>query len=105
WKKLIDNYFSINKNIMLAIHIIDSRHDPMQPDLELYDFLHAREVPYFLLMNKSDKLKQSELATAKRNVSRFFPDLIPSENILLYSTIKGTGKREIVKLLSSLFLI
>ncbi|MFA7228654.1 MAG: ribosome biogenesis GTP-binding protein YihA/YsxC [Melioribacteraceae bacterium] len=105
WQRLIESYFTKNLNIKLAIHIIDSRHDPMQLDIELNEFLHSRDIPYFLLMNKSDKLKQSELNTAQRRVVKYFPELLPWENMLLYSTIKGTGRKEIVKLLSSLFLM
>lgn len=105
WQRLLEKYFSINENIQLAIHIIDSRHDPMQLDIELNGFLRSINIPCLLLMNKTDKLKQAELSAAKKRAVHFFPDLIPGENIILYSTIKGTGKKEIVKLLSSLFII
>ena len=105
WQHLLEKYFSINENIKLAMHIIDSRHDPMQLDIELNGFLHSINIPYFLLMNKTDKLKQSELAAAKKRVVKFFPEIALGENLLLYSSIKGTGKKEVVKLLTSLFLM
>ncbi len=105
WQHLLEKYFSINENIKLAMHIIDSRHDPMQLDIELNGFLHSINIPYFLLMNKTDKLKQSELAVAKRRVVKFFPEIALGENLLLYSSIKGTGKKEVVKLLTFLFLM
>ena len=105
WQHLLEEYFSINENIKLAMHIIDSRHDPMQLDIELNGFLHSINIPYFLVMNKTDKLKQAELAAAKRRVVQFFPEITLGENLLLYSSVKGTGKKEVVKLLSSLFLI
>jgi GTP-binding protein len=105
WQHLLEKYFSLNKNIDLAVHIIDSRHDPMQLDIGLNEFLHKQNIPYFVILNKSDKLKQSELASARKQINKFFPELIYGENMLFYSTIKGTGKKEVVKLLSSLFLI
>ena len=105
WQHLLEKYFSLNKNIDLAVHIIDSRHDPMQLDIELNEFLHNQSIPYFVILNKSDKLKQSELASARKQITKFFPELIYGENMLFYSTIKGTGKKEMVKLLASLFLI
>ncbi len=105
WQHLLEKYFSLNKNIALAVHLIDSRHDPMQLDIELNEFLHNQEIPYFVILNKSDKLKQSELASARKQITKFFPELIYGENMLFYSTIKGTGKKEVVKLLTSLFLI
>jgi len=105
WQRLLEKYFTINENIKLAMHIIDSRHDPMQLDIELNGFLHSINIPYFLVMNKTDKLKQAELAVAKRRVVQFFPETALGENLLLYSSIKGTGKKEVVKLLTSLFLM
>ena len=105
WQHLLEKYFSLNENIDLAVHIIDSRHDPMQLDIELNEFLHKQRIPYFLILNKSDKLKQSELASARKQINKFFPELIYGENMLFYSAIKGTGKKEVVKLLTSLFLI
>jgi len=105
WQLLLEKYFSLNKNIDLAVHIIDSRHDPMQLDIELNEFLHKQNIPYYVILNKSDKLKQSELASARKQINKFFPELIYGENMLFYSTIKGTGKKEVVKLLTSLFLM
>lgn len=105
WQYLLEKYFSSNENIKLAMHIIDSRHDPMQLDIELNGFLNSINIPYFLVMNKSDKLKQAELASAKRKIVKFFPETAIGENLLLYSSLKGTGKKEVVKLLTSLFLM
>lgn len=104
WQLLIEKYFQLNKQIMLAVHIVDSRHEPMPPDLQLNDFLRNQEIPYWVILNKIDKLKQSEIALAKRGIVMKFPELILNENLFLYSTVKGTGKKEIVKLLSTLFL-
>lgn len=105
WQHLLEKYFSINENIKLAVHLMDSRHNPMQLDIELNEFLRSINIPYILLLNKTDKLKQSDLASAKRRVVRFFPELSTGENLILFSTIKGTGKKEVVKLLTSLFLM
>ncbi len=105
WQRLIENYFTKNSAIKLAVHLIDSRHEPMPLDIELYDFLHSREIPYMLLLNKTDKLKQSELAASQKRIREFFPALIPGESIHLYSSVKGTGRKEIIKLFSSLFIM
>jgi len=105
WKRLLEKYFSLNNNISLAVHIIDSRHEPMALDIELNEFLGAHNIPYFVLLNKADKLKQSELTASKRKISNFFPELILGENMLFYSAIKGTGRKEVIKLFSSLFLM
>lgn len=104
WQRLIEDYFTLNDKIALTFHLIDSRHDPMPHDIQLNDFIRNKQIPYFVILNKADKLKQSETAALKKRIREFFPELIFGENTFLYSTIKGTGKKEIVNLLSSLLL-
>lgn len=103
WQKLLEKYFIINKQIQLAFHLVDSRHAPMQLDLQLNHFLRSQNIPYVILLNKSDKLKQSELAQCKRKITEVFQEVLLGENCFFYSTVKGTGKKEVIKLLSSLF--
>ena len=104
WQRLLDKYFYINKFIKLAIHLIDSRHEPTILDIDLHNFLKLKNIPFFILLNKSDKLKQSELAIMKKKIIQFFPELIYGDNFLFYSAIKGTGKKEVMKLVSELFI-
>ncbi len=104
WQKLIEEYLEINKQIVLAIHLIDSRHDPMPLDIQLNSLLREQDIAYLVILNKVDKLKQSELAASQKITREFFPELIVNENLFLYSTIKGTGKKEVVKHLSRLLL-
>jgi GTP-binding protein len=104
WQKIIEKYFQTNKQIMLSIHLIDSRHEPMQSDIHLNHFLREQDTSYWVILNKIDKLKQSEIAASKKRTLQEFPELILNENLFLFSAISGVGKKEIIKLLSKLFL-
>lgn len=104
WQNLIEKYFEVNKNIAMVFHLIDSRHNPMPLDIHLNNFLHLIDLPYNVVLNKIDKLKQSEIASAKKNIRQYFPELLFGDNLFVYSTIKGNGKKEITKLLSSLLI-
>lgn len=103
WQRLIEKYFSLNKQIQMAFQLVDSRHAPMQLDILLNEFLRTRDIPYVILLSKSDKLKQSELARSKMQVQKTFPEVLFGENCFFYSAIKGTGQKEVSKLLSALF--
>jgi GTP-binding protein len=105
WQKLLNKYFAGNALIKMAIHLIDSRHEPTALDIELHDYLRLKDISTFTLLNKCDKLTQSEQAAMKKKITQFFPELIYGENFVLYSAIKGTGKKEVVKLVSELFII
>ncbi len=103
WGKLINDFFAESKNIVLVLHLIDCRHNPTELDIKLNQMLKDLNLPYNVILNKSDKLKQSEVSKSVKSVVQFFPELIFNVNLFLYSSVKGTGKKEIKKLLLSLF--
>ncbi len=103
WGKLVSEFVLNTKNIELAIHFIDSRHKPTELDIKLSDLLKFANIPYLVLLSKSDKLKQSDFMVAIKNLTTTFPELILNENLFFYSTVKGKGKKEITNRLSKLF--
>ncbi|MFC2134482.1 ribosome biogenesis GTP-binding protein YihA/YsxC [Bacteroidota bacterium] len=104
WQKLIGKYLTCERNIQMIFHFIDSRHEPTQLDIYLNEFLREIDLPYVIILNKTDKLKQSELAKARKTIVEYFPELIYNENLFFYSSVKGTGKTTIRSRLSKLFL-
>jgi len=103
WAHLIDEFFNTSKNIALTFHLIDSRHNPTELDIQLNEMLKHLGIPYIILLNKSDKLKQSELSKNIKTVRSFFPEIILNQNIFYFSSIDSTGNKEIKRILSSLF--
>jgi GTP-binding protein len=103
WGKMISNYISSSKNISFGFHFIDSRHNPTDLDIQLHDLLKFNNVPGVILLNKTDKLKQSELAFLRKKIVEFFPELIPGKNLFLYSSVNKKGKPEVRQLLAKLF--
>jgi GTP-binding protein len=103
WGKIISSYISSSKNIVLAFHFIDSRHNPTDLDLQLYELLKFNKISSIILLNKIDKLKQSEFMSSKKKIIEFFPDLVHGENLFLYSSVKKKGRTEIQHVLAKLF--
>ncbi len=103
WAKLIGNYIESSKNIALAFHFIDSRHKPTELDINLNLLLQEKGLVYVAILSKVDKLKQSEYNSAKKNVVQYFPELSLGDNLIPYSSIKKTGRKEILRRLNSLF--
>lgn len=103
WRKLLSKYIETSSNIVYAFHFIDSRHNPTDLDLQLNGLLKFNQIPYIIILNKVDKLNQSELSLSKKRVIEFFPELILGENLLLYSAVKRRGKKEVLKRLAKLF--
>lgn len=100
WQKLIDDYFKQSKNIKLVIHLIDSRHEPTSLDFMLNEYLEQLGLPYAVVLNKIDKLKQAEIAAAKKTVAASFPHLEVHKDIFPFSAVTGIGKKELIKLVN-----
>jgi GTP-binding protein len=103
WALLIETYLSKSRNISMAFHLIDSRHKPTDLDIKLNDLLEYYGLPYSIILTKIDKLNQSELAKAKRDISKIFPALKFGINLFAYSSVKKTGKKQIIQKLADIF--
>lgn len=101
WERLLITYFSENKNISRVIHFIDSRHKPTQLDILLNDYLRELNLPYIVILNKIDKLKQSEVVQSKKDVLKQFPELSLGDNLFLNSSIKEISNKDIYSLLNN----
>lgn len=103
WSKLINAFISESGHIRLAIHFIDGRHQPTKLDLYLNNLLHTLKIPYIILLSKSDKLKQSEMISAKKALEEFIPGLDVRSQSVFYSSVKFMGRKEVTNLLKDIF--
>jgi GTP-binding protein len=103
WAVLIEGYFSEAKNISLVFHLIDSRHKPTDLDMKLNEMLHYFGLEYNIILTKIDKLKQSELSIAKNRIKNLFPDMAFGNNLFIYSSVKKTGKKQLIQRLAKLY--
>ncbi|PID57135.1 MAG: GTP-binding protein [Ignavibacteriae bacterium] len=103
WQKLISEYLFNSKNIALVYHLIDSRHKATELDLLLNTMLNDLTLNYSVILTKIDKLNQSEKNKSLKKIKEQFPELSFNDNLFLYSSLKGTGKKNIELILSKLF--
>jgi len=62
------------------------------------------QVPYIVILSKVDKLNQSERSKSIKKVLAQFPELSLNDNLILYSSVKNIGKKQVEIILSKLFL-
>ncbi len=101
WSKLIEQFIFNYSNAKLIFHFIDCRHYPTKLDILFFEMIKNFNCEYNIILNKIDKIKQSEFAKLKKDILLYFPDLNPVENIFYYSAINGKGKKEIQQKISS----
>lgn len=100
WGKLVGDFLKRSGYILLAFHIIDSRHKPTVLDVKLNSLLRFYDIPYIALLNKIDKLSRSKIVTSKKAIKETFPELDFGKNLFVYSAIKKNGRKEVLKKLS-----
>jgi GTP-binding protein len=104
WKRLIEDFLKRGRPISLGMQLIDSRQEPTPLDLMMMDWLEYYEIPYLLILTKSDKLPVSKLSKqldAYR--TRFASQLNEGccRGIVPFSIITGDGKAELLRMIDA----
>ncbi len=103
WKKMIADYLQQRENLVTIFVLIDSRHDPQPNDLEFLDQLGQWQVPFNLIFTKSDKSTQRITAQNVRTfVNKMKEDWEFIPQTFVTSTVKGTGKRELLRFIEEM---
>ncbi len=92
WKKMIEEYILKNNNIKKIVWLFDIRRkiDPL--DTMLVEWFFDNKFKFCLVLTKSDKEKQSNIARKKQ----FFSEYLKGVPIFLFSSKTGKGKKELL---------
>jgi GTP-binding protein len=91
WSKAAEDYLAQREQLVLSIHIVDSRHEPSKQDLQLHEWLVHHRKPHLIVATKSDKLSHNELTRNIDQISRIFG----TNQIAIYSATKQRGRNEL----------
>ena len=59
-KQLIQGYLTADRDLRLAVQLIDMRHAPSAEDVAMTDMLIDAEIPFLIVFTKADKLNKTE---------------------------------------------
>lgn len=91
WSKAAEDYLAKREQLVLSIHIVDSRHEPSKQDLQLHEWLVHHHKPHLIVATKSDKLSNNELRQNIDRIARFFQ----TDQVVAYSATKKRGRHEL----------
>ena len=91
WSEAADDYLAKREQLVLSIHIVDSRHEPTKHDLQLQDWLKHYQRANLIVATKSDKLSNNEL---RRNIARLIQVFVSTDPII-YSATSGRGREQL----------
>lgn len=96
WSAFIADYIQRSPDLALLCLLIDARHPGLPIDLKAYEWLSSLGLEIQVIGTKGDKLKNSELKKNKKELARLFPSAYPP---VIYSTLSGNGKDELLSVL------
>jgi len=91
WNQAAEDYLAKREQLVLSIHIVDSRHEPSKQDLQLHEWLVHHHKPHLIVATKSDKLSNNELRRNTERIARVFQ----IDHVLNYSATKKQGREQL----------
>lgn len=91
WSQAAEDYLAKREQLVLSIHIVDSRHEPSKQDLQLHEWLVHHRKPHLIVATKSDKLSNNELRQNIDRIARFFH----TDQVVAYSATRKQGRSEL----------
>lgn len=96
WGVLVEGYLSSDANLRGLVLLIDCRRKLQPDDVTLLDWVVNREVPFLIVLTKTDKLGNSQLAKTVREMRQEIFGNQEGE-LISFSATKNRGKKEVLR--------
>jgi GTP-binding protein len=97
WGEMVTSYLANRRQLVLSIHIVDSRHEPTNQDLQLHEWLDYGNKPQLIVATKSDKLSNNELRKSLEHIAR----VLTIDKVMAYSAKTSRGRDELWRAIKS----
>jgi len=102
-RHIIWDYINNSQELIMLFVLLDSRHDMQDVDLRFISELGEKGIPFGLIFTKADKQGQETLsAQVLKNKERLLEDWEELPPVFISSSVKGTGKEEILNYIDSI---
>ncbi len=88
WGKMAEEYLGKRQELVLSIHLVDSRHKPTELDRQLHEWLIFHQQNHIVVATKADKLSNNKLKKSLQEIE----DNLPGSEIITYSSLTGKGR-------------
>ena len=104
WSQMIESYLLHRENLYCTFVLIDARLEPQKIDIEFINWLGSKNIPMALVLTKTDKISQAELAKSKKNIeSRLLKDWEELPVMFITSSEKKRGREELLTFIATTF--
>jgi len=100
WKPLIHSFLTRNDDLRGVVQLVDVRNGPSEEDVRSVDYLAELGIPVLFVLTKVDKLNSREKG---KLIPKAIQTLgVDKDQVILFSSTKGTGRDELMEALASL---
>jgi GTP-binding protein len=97
WKRLIETYFRERKDrIALVLLLVDAKVGPTEQDIQMMEWLGYLEIPYTVVLTKTDKATQREIAQTLKKLKE-----LGIEAAIQTSVKERRGKDKLLKVIKA----
>ncbi len=93
WQPMVERYLSNRDNLIGLVLLIDIRRDPKKEEFDLIAWLESHELPYLVILTKSDKLSKTKQEKRLHEICSLLNR--EKNGVILFSTKTRKG-REII---------
>ncbi len=99
WSEMTKTYFLKRANLKMVCVLVDSRHDPMDSDLGMFEWLENNGLKYLVVLTKCDKITKTAIEERKLQIETFLQLCHNLVEVLPFSAVSGLGKNELVAII------
>ncbi len=100
WERMIRDYLENRENLVCTFMLIDIRHEPLNNDMLFLDWLGVKQLPFYILFTKSDKLGKNKLLSNLAAYEKAFSEKWdPLPPYLVTSSHTRAGREEVLGLI------
>lgn len=92
WGKMIEDYLNNREQLKAVVLILDIRHNPTEDDMIMLDYIEARGLKPFIILNKADKLAKTKIEPRADE----FREMLGIDDIYAFSAFNGYGREEVL---------
>ena len=102
WGKMIEQYLINRDNLYCTFVLLDARLTPQKIDFEFITWIGEQQLPIAIILTKSDKLKQQDLARSRKTIeAKLLEQWEELPQLFVTSAEKKTGRKEVLEFIST----
>ncbi len=100
WRPMVESYLTTRVNLRGMVWLLDIRREVSKEDLQLWDWLQAKQVEVIIVVTKADKLSKNKRNKQAASIAKSLGR--KAQELIQFSATSGEGKDEIWQALRQL---